>query len=46
VYSRLYLEGKLNLDDLISREIRLDDINQAYAELCAGSVARCVITSF
>jgi S-(hydroxymethyl)glutathione dehydrogenase / alcohol dehydrogenase len=46
LYSRLYLEGKLNLDDLISREIGLDDINEAYAELRAGAVARCVITRF
>jgi S-(hydroxymethyl)glutathione dehydrogenase/alcohol dehydrogenase len=46
MYARLYLVGKLNLDDLISREIKLDEINDAYAELRLGAVARCVITSF
>ena len=41
-----YLEGKLNLDDLISDEIALEDINAAYARLAAGGVARSVITRF
>ncbi len=46
MYARLYLEGKLNLDDLISREINLADINDAYKELKGGAIARSVITSF
>ncbi len=46
MYAQLYLEGKLNLDDLISREINLADINDAYKELKSGSIARSVITSF
>lgn len=41
-----YLAGALNLDDLISDEIVLDDINAAYARLEGGSVARSVITRF
>lgn len=46
MYARLYLEGKLNLDDLISREINLAEINEAYEELKGGAIARSVITSF
>lgn len=45
-YARLYLEGMLNLDDLISREISLSEINDAYRELKGGAIARSVITSF
>lgn len=41
-----YLAGEINIDDLISREIDLEDINDAYAELATGAVARSVITSF
>lgn len=41
-----YLAGDLNIDDLISREIDLSEINDAYAELAGGAVARSVITSF
>lgn len=46
MYAQLYLDGKLNLDDLISREIDLSEINQAYEELKQGAIARSVITSF
>jgi S-(hydroxymethyl)glutathione dehydrogenase / alcohol dehydrogenase len=46
LYARLYLQGRLNLDDLISREIKLDDINDAYQELKKGAIARSVITAF
>lgn len=42
----LYLQGRFNLDDLISREIRLDQINEAYEDLKTGQIARSVITSF
>lgn len=41
-----YLAGELNIDDLISREIDLSEINEAYDELMKGAVARSVITSF
>lgn len=41
-----YLAGQLNIDDLISSEIDLGEINDAYAELMGGAVARSVITSF
>lgn len=46
MYADLYLRGRLNLDDLISREIDISEINDAYRELEGGAIARCVITSF
>jgi S-(hydroxymethyl)glutathione dehydrogenase/alcohol dehydrogenase len=46
MYARLYLAGRFDLDDLISREISLAGINDAYAELEKGEIARSVITSF
>lgn len=46
IYANLYLQGRLNLDDLISREINITEINQAYEELKRGGVARTVVTSF
>ena len=39
-----YLDGKLHLDLMISRRIRLDEINEAMAELERGELARSVIT--
>jgi S-(hydroxymethyl)glutathione dehydrogenase / alcohol dehydrogenase len=41
--ARLYSEGELKLDELISREIKLDDVNDAFRALEAGEVARSVI---
>lgn len=38
-----YLAGKLHLDDMISRRIKLEDINEAFEELTKGEVARSVI---
>ncbi|MCP3732784.1 Zn-dependent alcohol dehydrogenase [Sphingomonas sp. MG17] len=46
MFAQLYLQGKLNLDDLISREINIAEINDAYQELMQGEIARSVITSF
>ncbi len=39
----LYMDKKLNLDDLISRTYRLDEINDGFAQLKAGSHARGVV---
>jgi S-(hydroxymethyl)glutathione dehydrogenase/alcohol dehydrogenase len=39
-----YLNGKLNLDAMISQRVPLERINEAYADMLAGSVARTVIT--
>lgn len=40
----LYMSGRLNLDDLITRRFRLDEINVAYEAMLRGDVARGVIT--
>lgn len=39
----LYAEGKLKLDELISREIGLDGVNDAFDAMQKGEVARSVI---
>jgi S-(hydroxymethyl)glutathione dehydrogenase/alcohol dehydrogenase len=39
----LYLQGRLNLDDLVSSRIALDGINGGFAALAAGDVARSVV---
>src|SRR5471030_133849 len=39
-----YMSGKLKLDDMISRRIKLGDINEAFTEMKTGSIARSVIT--
>ena len=39
----LYRAGKLKLDELITRRYRLDEINQAYADLLSGELARGII---
>ena len=39
----LYMEGRLDLDALVSRTYRLDDINEAFAAMNGGEVARAVI---
>lgn len=39
----LYLAGKLKLDELVSGEYRLDQINEAFDVMLTGSVARGVL---
>jgi NDMA-dependent alcohol dehydrogenase len=39
----LYADGRLKLDQLISREYRLDQINEAFASMLSGEVARGII---
>lgn len=39
----LYAQGRLKLDQLISREYRLDEINEAFASMLTGEVARGII---
>jgi S-(hydroxymethyl)glutathione dehydrogenase/alcohol dehydrogenase len=39
----LYMEKKLNLDDLISRTYRFDEINEGFNQLRTGGVARGVV---
>ncbi len=43
LYADLYRQGKLDLDRLISRTYRLDQINEAYADMLNGEVARGLI---
>ena len=42
-YVDFYLDGKLNLDDLLSQRIALEDVNDAFAALERGDIARSVI---
>ena len=39
----LYRAGRLKLDEMITRSYRLDEIEKAFSDLEAGSVARCVL---
>jgi S-(hydroxymethyl)glutathione dehydrogenase/alcohol dehydrogenase len=39
----MYLAGKLKLDEMISRRVRLEDVNDAFAEMKTGAIARSVI---
>ena len=40
----LYKKGELKLDELISREIKLEDVNEAFDAMKTGEIARSVIT--
>jgi S-(hydroxymethyl)glutathione dehydrogenase/alcohol dehydrogenase len=46
MYAELYLQGRMNLDDLVSKTIALRDVNEGYAALKDGSLNRVVVTSF
>jgi S-(hydroxymethyl)glutathione dehydrogenase / alcohol dehydrogenase len=46
MYADLYLQGRMNLDDLVSRTISLRDVNDGYESLKGGSLNRVVVTSF
>jgi S-(hydroxymethyl)glutathione dehydrogenase / alcohol dehydrogenase len=46
MYAELYLQGRMNLDDLVSRRISLREVNEGYAALKDGSLTRVVVTSF
>jgi len=38
-----YMAGKLKLDEMVSRRIRLEEVNEAFEEMKTGEVARSVI---
>jgi S-(hydroxymethyl)glutathione dehydrogenase/alcohol dehydrogenase len=38
-----YMAGKLKIDEMISRRIKLEQINDAFDELRRGELARSVI---
>ena len=42
-YIDLYLDGRLKLDELVSRRIGLDEVNDGFDAMKAGEVARTVI---
>ncbi len=42
-YLDLYRQGRLNLDDMISRRARLEDVNEAFRAMQAGEVTRTVL---
>ncbi|MGI8393253.1 Zn-dependent alcohol dehydrogenase [Leucobacter sp. W1038] len=46
MFASLYLQGRFNLDDLVSERIGLEEIDRAYDDLASGGVARAVITRF
>jgi S-(hydroxymethyl)glutathione dehydrogenase/alcohol dehydrogenase len=39
----LYRAGRLKLDELVTRTYPLEEVNQAFAALAAGQVARSVL---
>lgn len=41
--ANFYLEGKLNLDGMVTREIGLEDVEEAFHEMETGNVIRSVI---
>ena len=41
--SSFYLQGRLKLDELVSQQMRLEQINEAFADMKGGNVARSVI---
>ncbi|MBF6567250.1 MAG: Zn-dependent alcohol dehydrogenase [Candidatus Binataceae bacterium] len=42
-YVDLYMQGRLNLDDMISKRGRLEDVNEAFRAMKAAEVARTVL---
>ena len=42
-YAELYLRGRLNLDDMISRRIGLEGIDDSFRAMQAGELVRAVI---
>jgi S-(hydroxymethyl)glutathione dehydrogenase/alcohol dehydrogenase len=43
-YIELYRQGRLKLDEMITRKGRLEDVNEAFRAMKAGEVARSVLT--
>lgn len=44
LYAKLYLQGRFELDALVSKEISLGEINEGYASLQDPNIARVVVT--
>ena len=43
-FIEMYLDGRLRLDEMVSKTIELEDINAGFEDMKAGNVARSVIT--
>lgn len=43
IYIRLYIQGRLKLDEMVSRKLKLEQINEAFQYMLRGEVARSVI---
>lgn len=46
MFAELYLQGRFELDELVSKEISLDEIDEGYRALKDPSINRVVVTSF
>ena len=44
MYLQFYRQGRLELDDMVTRRGRLEDVNEAFRAMKAGEVARTVLT--
>jgi S-(hydroxymethyl)glutathione dehydrogenase/alcohol dehydrogenase len=42
-YIDMYLDGRLHLDEMVSKTITLEQINDGFDDMKAGNVARSVI---
>jgi S-(hydroxymethyl)glutathione dehydrogenase/alcohol dehydrogenase len=42
-YLEFYRQGRLQLDEMVSRRGRLEDVNEAFRAMKAGEVARTVL---
>jgi S-(hydroxymethyl)glutathione dehydrogenase/alcohol dehydrogenase len=42
-YIEFNLQGRLKLDEMISRRLKLEEVNEAFRAMKAGEVARSVI---
>jgi len=42
-FADLYADGRLKLDELVSNRIALDEINDGYAQIADGGIARSVV---
>ena len=41
---KMYLDGRLMLDEMVSAKLRLDQVNDGYEEMKRGEIARSVIS--
>jgi S-(hydroxymethyl)glutathione dehydrogenase/alcohol dehydrogenase len=40
----MYLDGRLHLDEMVSKTISLDQINEGFDDMKTGNIARSVIS--